>query len=93
MFYEDQELPHCLSRGFAKGAELRQLTDLIDPAALESLMDEADYATFAPELERRAHTFISKSIRGDFSKYTGPYGRFPLLRAPTTTSTHFICGR
>ena len=74
MFYDDKYQPHCLSRGFSKGDEMAELTKLIQPEVLEELMREPDFGTFAPELERRAHHFISRSIRGDFSKYTGPYG-------------------
>jgi len=73
MFYEDRDEPHCLARGFAQGEDLAALTDLVDPDQLEELMNESDFSKFAPELERRAHTFISRSINGDFSKYTGPY--------------------
>lgn len=72
-YYDDQEQPHCLSRGWQSGEALKELANLIDPAALEGLLEEPDFSNFASELENRAHTFISRSVRGDFSKYTGPY--------------------
>ena len=75
MFYEDKVNPHCLSRGFQKGDEMHKLCELIKPEAINKVMQESDYDKFAHALEARAHTFISHSIRGDFSKYTGPYGK------------------
>ena len=75
MYYGDRVEPHCLSRGFAKGNELGELTELINPDGLEDLMKESRFDKFAPELERRAHHAISGSVGGEFSKYTGPYGQ------------------
>lgn len=74
MFYDDSYLPHCLSRGFAKGDQLSDLCRLIQPEIIDRILQEPDFEPFAHELEKRAHSFISGSIRGDFSKYTGPYG-------------------
>jgi tyrosinase len=74
LYYDDQYQPHCLSRGFAKGTELAELTRLIQPESIDEVMQEKEFAHFAHKLESRAHKFISHSIRGDFSKYTGPYG-------------------
>ena len=73
MYFDGQHQPHCLSRGFSKGPELSALAELIRPEVLEDLMKALTFEGFAPELERRAHRFISRSIRGDFSTYTGPY--------------------
>ena len=73
-YYDDRYRPHCLSRGFSKGSELAELAELVKPEAIDAVMREPEFEDFAPELERRAHTFISRSIKGDFSKYTGPYG-------------------
>ena len=75
MFYDDKYQPHCLSRGFQKGDKMLELSELIKPEAIDEVMEESDYGKFAHDLEVRAHTFISRSIRGDFSKYTGPYGK------------------
>ncbi|MCJ1432649.1 hypothetical protein MMC27_002006 [Xylographa pallens] len=73
LYYAENIQPHCLSRGFEQDERLQELGELIRPAVLEELMRESAFETFAPELERRAYTFISRSIRGDFSRYTGPY--------------------
>ena len=80
MFYDDKYNPHCLSRGFQKGNEMHKLGELIKPEAIDEVMEETGYDKFAHALEVRAHTFISRSIRGDFSKYTGPYGKQSLQR-------------
>ncbi|CAF9927916.1 MAG: hypothetical protein HETSPECPRED_006702 [Heterodermia speciosa] len=71
-FYDGEYQPHCLSRGFPPSNELKALGELICPEAIKNLMKESTYEDFAPELERRAHTFLSRSVRGDLSRFTGP---------------------
>ena len=73
-FYDGEFQPHCLSRGFPPEEELGELGHLIRPEAINGLIDEDDYHSFAGELERRAHKFLSHSVRGDLSRFTGPNG-------------------
>ena len=75
LYYDDQVQPHCLSRGFEKGERMEELAELIRPEVIEDLMHDDEYEKFAPELERRAHRFIRDGVNGDFSKFTGPYGK------------------
>ena len=77
MSYYDGELKrHCLSRGFASDEALNELGELIKPEVIDKLMDEESYETFASEIEKRAHRFLSHSVRGDLSRFTGPNGMF-----------------
>jgi len=71
-FYDNDFQPHCLSRGFPSDSELQELGQLIRPDAISALMAEKDYSTFASEIEHRAHKFLSHSVRGDLSRFTGP---------------------
>ena len=73
-FYDDKYQPHCLSRGFQSATELSDLGKLIEPKIVERMLRAPDFNTFALELEARGHRFMSESIRGDFSKFTGPNG-------------------
>ncbi|PQE17834.1 di-copper centre protein [Rutstroemia sp. NJR-2017a WRK4] len=73
MFYGEEYQPHCLSRGFSTGDSLEELIALIRPDVLDDIMEEEDFKNFSERLEHNAHGFVSGSIRGDFSKYTGPY--------------------
>ncbi len=77
-FYDGNYQPHCLSRGFPPKEELRDLGQLIRPKAIDNLMAKKDYQTFAGEIERRAHKFLSHSVRGDLSRFTGPNGTYAL---------------
>ena len=85
MFYDAKYQPHCFSRGFSNGDEMAELTKLVQPEVLEELMRELDFGSFTPEMERRAHHFISRSIRGDFSKYPNPYSTLILCRRCSAT--------
>ncbi|KAI9665086.1 MAG: hypothetical protein M1821_006534 [Bathelium mastoideum] len=71
-YFDGEEHAHCLSRGFPEHSELRELGELVKPDAIDGLMDEPDFEKFASEIERRGHTFLSRSVRGDLSKFTGP---------------------
>ena len=79
MFYDNEVLPHCLSRSFPEKEELKGLGELIRPEAINDLMKENVYEGFASELEKRAHKFLSHSVRGDLSRFTGPNGNSPLV--------------
>ena len=76
MFYDGEVEPHCLSRGFPAEEELKELGQLIRPEAVDELMHEKEYESFAGQLEKRAHKFLSHSVRGDLSRFTGPNGKF-----------------
>ncbi|KAL9077910.1 MAG: hypothetical protein Q9157_003177 [Trypethelium eluteriae] len=71
-YFDGEEHPHCLSRGFPSDGELKELGELIKPEVIEDLMTEPDFDKFASEVERRGHKFLSHSVRGDLSKFTGP---------------------
>ena len=79
MFFDGEVQPHCLSRGFPEEGELRELGELIRPDAIDSFMGDDRFDTFAGELEKRAHRFLSQSVGGDLSRFTGPNGTLPLL--------------
>lgn len=74
MFYDNDYYPHCLSRGFKSGAEMKDLGNLVRPGVVEDIMREGNFEAFAQRIEHNAHRFVSGSIRGEFSKFTGPYG-------------------
>ncbi|KAM0135572.1 hypothetical protein ACHAO1_005121 [Botrytis cinerea] len=73
MFYDNDYYPHCLSRGFKSGAEMKDLGNLVRPGVVEDIMREGNFEAFAQRIEHNAHRFVSGSIRGEFSKFTGPY--------------------
>ena len=83
MFYDGDVQPHCLSRGFPTEVELIEFGQLIRPDAIEHLKQENNFESFASELEKRPHTFLTHSVRGDLSRFTGPNGRNPLERTQT----------
>lgn len=72
MFYDGEVQRHCLSRGFASDEELLELGQLVHPKAISNLMAEDNFEIFASDLERRAHKFLSHSVKGDLSRFTGP---------------------
>ncbi|KAL9610184.1 MAG: hypothetical protein Q9167_005088 [Letrouitia subvulpina] len=72
MFYDSGVQPHCLSRGFPKNRELEELGKLVRPENINELMKRSDYGIFARELEERAHKFLTHTVRGDLSRFTGP---------------------
>lgn len=89
-YYDGDFLTHCLSRGFPPEEELKELGQLIRPAAIGDLMDESKYENFAGELEKRAHMFLSHSIRGDLSRFTGPNGTSLIFYTCPSSHTRFI---
>ncbi|KAJ8062942.1 hypothetical protein OCU04_008189 [Sclerotinia nivalis] len=64
---------NCLSRGFRSGAEMKELGKLVQPEVVKNIMSEDNFETFAHRIEHNAHRFVSQSIRGELSKFTGPY--------------------
>ena len=55
MYYDGEYQPHCISRNFPKEERLNELGELVHPDVINDLMREDHYATFAAELEKRAH--------------------------------------
>ena len=72
MFYDGEVKPHCLSRGFPGVEEVGELGELIKPEVIEDLLNKKEYDHFALELEKRAHKFLTLTVRGDLSRFTGP---------------------
>ena len=73
-FLRDKVIPHCLSRGFASGEELRNNGTACRPAEIEKLMQEDNYEDFFLALEAGPHDSVPHIIRGDFSVLTAPSG-------------------
>lgn len=76
-YLEDIHLPHCLLRGFENSSSLASLGEALSPATLEALLASADYETFNLGLENGPHIAIPRSINGDFSLHTAPFGKNP----------------
>ncbi|KAJ4366488.1 hypothetical protein N0V83_008124 [Neocucurbitaria cava] len=74
-YLDEKHYPHCLSRGFLQGEELKNQSMMISPDALESLLSLDDYESFNLGLEHGPHLAIPRSIRGDFSLLTAPSGK------------------
>jgi tyrosinase len=67
--------PHCLSRGFLKGKVLLKMCgEDIRPEVVNSILEQKTFETFMHELEEGPHIGISTGIRGDWVKFTVPYG-------------------
>ena len=79
LYLDDTLEPHCLSRGFESGAGLEQQGQHVRPETLERLLALDDYGVFNIGLEDSAHIAIPRSIRGDFSLFTAPYGMHPVF--------------
>ena len=76
-YLEDIYLPHCLLRGFENSSSLVSLGKSLSPSTLEALLASADYETFNLGLENGPHIAIPRSINGDFSLHTAPFGKIP----------------
>lgn len=72
MFYDEEIKPHCLSHGFPGDDELSELRQLIQPEAIDTLLHEEEYDHIALELEKRAHKFLTHTVRDDLSRFTVP---------------------
>ena len=73
--YDADFQPHCLSRGFLYGELLKRLCgDDIHPDKIKDLLRIEDFKGFMHELEEGPHIAISTGIRGDWLKFTVPYG-------------------
>lgn len=76
LYLDRQDSRHCLSRGFASGDLLAQQSEKIRPESIEKILLKRDYADFNLGLEMAGHNAIPRSIRGDFSMFTAPYGLY-----------------
>jgi tyrosinase len=73
-FLDDENRPHCLSRGFETGDGLLDHGRWFNPLALEKLLLHSDYEAFNLGLENGPHNAIPRSIQGDFLLLTAPFG-------------------
>ncbi|MCJ1446932.1 MAG: hypothetical protein MMC23_007440, partial [Stictis urceolatum] len=71
-YIKEDIAPHCLSRGFATGDRLRELSSWIQPEQIETCLAEDDYDTFNLCVELGPHNAIPRSIGGDFTVFTAP---------------------
>lgn len=72
-YFEDIYQPHCLLRGFDENLEDFRLE--LKPESLMNLLLSPDYRSINLGLEHGPHVAIPKSINGDFSLHTAPFGR------------------
>ena len=84
VIYGVEENIHCLSRGFRTGDEFQRLCRHgIRPGAVEELLRSGDYASFNLGLEHGAHRVIPNCVRGDWLRFSAPYGMCPERRKQT----------
>ena len=77
--YGIEEKSHCLSRGFLGGAELEQTSARrLKPEAIEEVLSATNYELFNLGLEHGPHNGIPYGVRGDFLKFTAPYGMYTM---------------
>jgi len=74
-YLDEKYYPHCLSRGFLSGDELRNQSENLSPQKMEEVLGLEDYNSFNLGLENGPHLAIPRSIRGDFSLLTAPSGK------------------
>jgi tyrosinase len=74
-YLDDKYYPHCLSRGFLEGEELKNQSKMLRPDMIEDLLSLHEYESFNLGLEHGPHLAIPHSIRGDFSLLTAPSGK------------------
>lgn len=75
--YDADYQPHCLSRGFLYGELLQEMCgDDIQPEKVDRILQRVDFESFMHELEEGPHIAISTGIRGDWLKFTVPYGTY-----------------
>ena len=87
LIYGVEENIHCLSRGFRTGDEFQRLCRHgIRPGAVEELLRSGDYASFNLGLEHGAHRVIPNCVRGDWFKFSVPYGMYP-----ESSNTWYLC--
>lgn len=77
-YLDEKPYPHCLSRGFLVGDDLKNKSTMISPEIVEGLLSLDNYNEFNLGLENGPHLAIPRSIRGDFSLLTAPSGKLYL---------------
>ena len=83
LYFEHIYQPHCLLRGFDK--RLADFGQALRPEALQKLLSSPDYDSLNLGLEDGPHVAIPKSINGDFSLHSAPFGTMSL--APQVVSS------
>ena len=73
-YFEHIYQPHCLLRGFDDHLEDYRVE--LQPKALMRLLLSPNYTALNLGLEHGPHISIPKSVNGDFSLHTAPYGTF-----------------
>ena len=74
--YDAAYNPHCLSRGFLRGKLLEELcSNDIHPDVITTILQKPSFKDFMHDLEERPHIAIPTGIRGDWVKFTVPYGK------------------
>ncbi|KAF2749222.1 monooxygenase [Sporormia fimetaria CBS 119925] len=71
-YLDDEFHPHCLSRGWLDGDELREQAWELRPEAVDALMAEERYEGFNLGLEHGPHLAVPRTIGGDFLLLTAP---------------------
>ena len=71
-YFETIHQPHCLLRGFDEN--LTGFRNALRPESLQKLLLSDDYESLNLGLENGPHIAIPKSINGDFSLHTAPFG-------------------
>jgi hypothetical protein len=89
-YLDDRVYPHCLSRGFAQGEELRNQSEMVSPDVIENLLSLNSYDAFNLGLEHGPHLAIPRAIRGDFSLLTAPSGKLIRIVAICTANSVFL---
>lgn len=72
LYFEDVHKPHCLLRGFDENLE--EFRQDLNPESLMTLLLSPDYQSINLGLEHGPHLAIPKSVNGDFSLHTAPFG-------------------
>ena len=71
-YIDDKYQPHCLLRGFDE--HLENFRQDLKPDSLMKLLLSPDFQSINLGLEHGPHAAIPKSINGDFSLHTAPFG-------------------
>jgi tyrosinase len=80
------EYEHCLSRGFASGKLLRNLSSWLRPRFVEKLLVEPQFELFNERMERFTHLAIPGIVQGDLVTLTSPNGMPTALRLSSSTA-------
>ena len=76
LYLDAHSREHCLSRGFATGAELVGNGSRCAPIEVRQLLQHSKtYDDFNLGLENGPHDAVPRVVRGDFSVFTAPAGR------------------